>query len=179
MGTAAGGGLSVYERELSRFRRKFGIPDDRPRGYCGSPDVSYNANPGTGYAVYDSVGVSGYSGWFQVGGTSAGTPQWAALIAITNSMRATERKSNLSSSDTTLYTLAKTGLKADFRAVTQGTNGTCGVICTASPGMTTLTGWGHRRSAPSSPLSWPNDNRNPPKWGCPDQLARGPDSGPP
>jgi subtilase family serine protease len=136
----SGGGLSVYEREPS-FQAQFGIPDDS-RGYRGSPDVSYNANPGTGYAVYDSVGVSGYSGWFQVGGTSAGTPQWAALIAITNSMRATERKSNLSSSDTTLYTLAKTGLKADFRAVTQGTNGTCGVICTASAGYDYVTGLG-------------------------------------
>ena len=136
----SGGGLSVYEREPS-FQAQFGIPDDS-RGYRGSPDASYNANPGTGYAVYDSVGVSGYSGWFQVGGTSAGTPQWAALIAITNSMRATERKSNLSSSDTTLYTLAKTGLKADFRAVTQGTNGTCGVICTASAGYDYVTGLG-------------------------------------
>ena len=28
------------------------------------------------------------AGWFQVGGTSAGAPQWAALIAITNSQRA-------------------------------------------------------------------------------------------
>ena len=136
----SGGGLSVYEREPS-FQAQFGMPDDS-RGYRGSPDVSYNANPGTGYAVYDSVGVSGYSGWFQVGGTSAGTPQWAALIAITNSMRATERKSNLSSTDTALYTLAKTGLKADFRAVTQGTNGTCGVICTASAGYDYVTGLG-------------------------------------
>ena len=136
----SGGGLSVYEREPS-FQAQFGIPDDS-RGYRGTPDVSYNANPGTGYAVYDSVGVSGYSGWFQVGGTSAGTPQWAALIAITNSMRATERKSNLSSTYTTLYALAKTGLNADFRAVTQGTNGTCGVICTASAGYDYVTGLG-------------------------------------
>ena len=65
------------------------------RGYRGIPDVSYNGNPGTGYAVYDSVGISGYAGWFQVGGTSAGTPQWAALIAIANSMRVAERKANL------------------------------------------------------------------------------------
>jgi subtilase family serine protease len=136
----SGGGLSVYEREPS-YQAQFGIPDDS-RGYRGAPDVSYNANPGTGYAVYDSVGVSGYSGWFQVGGTSAGTPQWAALIAIANSMRVTERKSNLSSTDTVLYTLAKTGLKTDFNAVTQGTNGTCGVICTASAGYDYVTGLG-------------------------------------
>ncbi len=138
--SGSGGGLSGYEREPS-FQAQFGIPDDS-RGYRGTPDVSYNANPATGYAVYDSVGVSGYSGWFQVGGTSAGTPQWAALIAITNSMRAAERKSHLSSTDTTLYTLAKTGLNADFRAVTQGTNGTCGILCTASAGYDYVTGLG-------------------------------------
>jgi subtilase family serine protease len=138
--SGSGGGLSAFEREPS-FQAQFGIPDDS-RGYRGSPDVSYDGNPGTGYAVYDSIGISGYAGWFQVGGTSAGTPQWAALIAITNSMRAAARKSNLSSTNTTLYSLAKTGLNTDFRAVTQGTNGTCGTICTASAGYDYLTGLG-------------------------------------
>jgi len=138
--SGSGGGLSVYEREPS-FQAQFGIPDNS-RGYRGSPDVSYDGNPGTGYAVYDSIGISGYSGWFQIGGTSAGTPQWAALIAITNSMRAAARKSNLSSTNTTLYTLTKAGLNTDFRAVTQGTNGTCGIICTASAGYDYVTGLG-------------------------------------
>ena len=116
--SGSGGGLSFYEREPS-FQAKFGIANDS-RGYRGAPDVSYNGNPGTGYAVYDSVGISGYSGWFQVGGTSAGTPQWAALIAITNSMRVAARKSNLSSTNTVLYSLAKTAMNSDFRAVTPG-----------------------------------------------------------
>jgi len=138
--SGSGGGLSVYEREPS-FQAQFGIPDDS-RGYRGTPDVSYNANPGTGYAVYDSTGISGYAGWFQVGGTSAGTPQWAALIAIANSTRAAARKSNLSGTDTTIYTIAKTGLNADFRSVTQGANGVCGVMCTASAGYDYVTGLG-------------------------------------
>ena len=109
--------------------------------------MSYNGNPGTGYAVYDSIGISGYSGWFQVGGTSAGTPQWAALIAISNSMRVAARKSNLSSTNTTLYTLAKTGINTDFRAVTQGTNGTCGTFARRPQGMTTSPAWAHLRPA--------------------------------
>lgn len=138
--SGSGGGLSAFEREPS-FQAQFGIPND-PRGYRGNPDVSYNGNPGTGYAVYDSVGISGYAGWFQVGGTSAGTPQWAALIAITNSMRAAARKSNLSSTNTTLYSLAKTGMISEFRAVTQGTNGTCGKMCTAGAGYDYVTGLG-------------------------------------
>jgi subtilase family serine protease len=138
--SGSGGGLSAFEREPS-FQAQFGIPNDS-RGYRGSPDVSYDGNPGTGYAVYDSIGISGYSGWFQVGGTSAGTPQWAALIAIANSMRAAARKSSLSSTNTTLYSVAKTGLNAEFRAVTQGTNGTCGTMCNAGAGFDYVTGLG-------------------------------------
>jgi subtilase family serine protease len=42
------------------------------------PDVAYNADVLTGFWVYDT---SGYSGWVQVGGTSAGAPQWSAIVA--------------------------------------------------------------------------------------------------
>lgn len=42
------------------------------------PDVAYNADVLTGYWVYDT---SGFSGWVQVGGTSAGSPQWSAIFA--------------------------------------------------------------------------------------------------
>jgi subtilase family serine protease len=138
--SGSGGGLSAFEREPS-FQAQFGIPNDS-RGFRGNPDVSFDGNPGTGFAVYDSMGISGYAGWFQVGGTSAGTPQWAALIAITNSMRVAARKSNLSSTNTTLYSLAKTAASTDFRPVTQGTNGTCGTMCTASTGYDYVTGLG-------------------------------------
>jgi subtilase family serine protease len=138
--SGSGGGFSAIEREPS-YQAQFGISNDS-RGYRGAPDVSYNGNPGTGYAVYDSVGINGYSGWFQIGGTSAGTPQWAALIAISNSMRAAAHKSNLSSTNTTLYSLAKAALNSEFHPVTTGTNGTCGTMCTASAGYDYITGLG-------------------------------------
>ena len=138
--SGSGGGISKYEREPS-YQAQFGIANN-PRGYRGVPDVSYDGNPGTGYAVYDSIGISGYSGWFQVGGTSAGTPQWAALVAIANSLRTSARKANLSSTDATLYTIAKAGLNSDFHAVTQGTNGACGNVCTAGTGYDYVTGLG-------------------------------------
>jgi subtilase family serine protease len=143
--SGSGGGLSTMEREPS-FQSQFAIPDD-PRGYRGTPDVSYNANPGTGYAIYDSVGINGYSGWFQVGGTSAGTPQWAGLFAIANSLRAAARKSNLSSTNTTVYSLAKATPTADFHPVTQGTNGKCGTLCTALAGYDYVTGLGTPQAA--------------------------------
>ena len=88
------------------------------------------------------MGINGYSGWFQVGGTSAGSPQWAALIAIANSMRVAARKANLSSTNTILYSLAKAAPSAGFNSVTQGTNGTCGAMCTASAGYDYVTGLG-------------------------------------
>jgi subtilase family serine protease len=141
----SGGGLSSIERE-PLFQAQFGIPDNL-RGRRGAPDVSYNANPGSGYAIYDSVGISGVTGWFQVGGTSAGTPQWAALIAIANSSRAAERKAHLSSTNTILYSLAKTSLAANFRAVTQGQNGNCGEICDALTGYDYVTGLGTPQSS--------------------------------
>jgi len=37
-------------------------------------DVSADANPTTGAAVYDSVTYQGHSGWFKVGGTSLSAP---------------------------------------------------------------------------------------------------------
>ena len=54
-----------------------------------SPDVAYNADPNTGFYVYDTVADSqGNVGWFAYGGTSAGAPQWAALIALADQGRA-------------------------------------------------------------------------------------------
>jgi len=138
--SGSGGGLSVYEHQ-PLFQALFGIGSN-PRGVRGAPDVSYNASPGTGYAVYDSFGFSGASGWFHVGGTSAGTPQWAALVAIVNSMRVASRKSHLSSTNNSLYVLAKKSLATEFNPVTQGTNGSCGVWCTAAPGYDYITGLG-------------------------------------
>ncbi len=99
--SGSGGGLSKYEYEPIS-QAQFPIANDI-HGTRGVPDVSYNANPGTGYAIYDSIGVSGYSGWFQVGGTSAASPQWAALVAIANSQRAAARKANLSATGTSVY----------------------------------------------------------------------------
>ena len=63
-----------------------------PASQRGVPDVSYQASAGTGVLVYitnpGSTGIACTSGdpcsagWYVVGGTSSGTPQWAALIAI-------------------------------------------------------------------------------------------------
>jgi subtilase family serine protease len=143
--SGSGGGQSVYEFE-PLVQAQLPIPDDS-RGVRGTPDVSYNANPGTGYAIYDSVGINGASGWFQVGGTSAAAPQWAALIAIANSLRVANRKAHLTSTNGALYTAAKTSIAVNFHPVTAGMNGSCGQLCDASVGYDYVTGLGSPQAA--------------------------------
>jgi subtilase family serine protease len=71
-------------------------------GYRSVPDVAYDADPNTGVAVYDSDPYEGVSGWQEVGGTSEGAPQWAALIAIADQGRVIDGKSTLDGASQTL-----------------------------------------------------------------------------
>ena len=89
-------------------------------GHRGVPDVAFDADPNSGVAVYSSVpDDSGRSGWQVVGGTSAGSPQWAALIALANQERAAHGKATLGRAQDTIYTLAA----RDFHDITAGGNG--------------------------------------------------------
>jgi subtilase family serine protease len=132
--SGSGGGISTVEQEPS-YQLPF-----QSSGARGIPDVAYNA--GIGYAVYDSTPYKGVGGWFPVGGTSAATPQWAALLAIANSARLQNNKSELTGANAALYKAA-----ADFNDVTSGTNGTCGAVCTAAPGYDFVTGLGSPKAA--------------------------------
>ena len=137
----SGGGQSVYEAEPP-YQSSYPIPND-PNGARGVPDVAYDADPNTGFAVYDTVRYFGQSGWFQVGGTSAGAPQWAALFAIANSMRVAAGKGTLSSTNSGVYSVASgSAYGANFHDITSGTNGNCGTLCTASSGYDYVTGLG-------------------------------------
>jgi subtilase family serine protease len=136
----SGGGQSAYENE-PLYQANYPIPND-PAGKRGVPDVAYDADPNTGFPVYDTVSYFGQRGWFQVGGTSAGAPQWAALLAIVNSVRIAGGKGTLSSTDTAVYTVAKANLRSNFHDISSGTNGTCGTLCTAVAGYDYVTGLG-------------------------------------
>jgi subtilase family serine protease len=104
-------------------------------GLRTTPDVSFNANPDTGYAVYDSVSYDGESGWFQVGGTSAAAPSWAGLVAITDQGLTASGKSTLTTTQllTDLYSLPS----SDYHDITSGFNG-----YSAGPGYDLVTGLG-------------------------------------
>ena len=79
--------------------------------------------------MYDSM--NGGSGWWQVGGTSAGAPQWAALVAIANEGRAvtgttTADRAPLDGPSQTLYAVykeAQSSYTSYFHDVTTGNNG--------------------------------------------------------
>jgi hypothetical protein len=109
------GGVSSYESKPSY---QAGISWTGARS---SPDVALNADTATGYAVYDSYGYSGQNGWFTLGGTSAGAPQWAGLVAIANQGRAVAGNSSLDGATETLpalYSMPDT----NFHDITTGTS---------------------------------------------------------
>jgi subtilase family serine protease len=74
----SGWGTSEHERALPhQIARSCAAASGR-----AVPDVAYSADPRLGYAVYVSSARYGIDGWFRLGGTSAGAPQWAGLLAL-------------------------------------------------------------------------------------------------
>jgi subtilase family serine protease len=88
--------------------------------------------------VYDST----LGGTFIVGGTSAGSPQWAAIFALVNQARAAHSKGPLGFANTLLYTAVNHA--ADFHDITVGNNQLVGtpVGFSATAGWDDATGWG-------------------------------------
>jgi subtilase family serine protease len=136
--SGSGGGVSAYEGEPG-YQSTYPIPSTG--GKRGIPDVSYDADPNTGVAVYDTTSYYGKKGWFQVGGTSMGSPQWAGLAALADQGRSQSLSgNNLVSS--ILYNAAASAYGSNYRDITLGTNGSCGALCTASSGYDFITGLG-------------------------------------
>jgi subtilase family serine protease len=95
----------------------------------GVPDVAYQASSGTGPLVY-----LGAFGWFFVGGTSCGAPQWAGLIAIADQISV----GNLGYINPALYKIGADPARYanDFFDVTTGRNQTSSI-----PGYSASQGW--------------------------------------
>jgi subtilase family serine protease len=112
----------------------------------GVPDIALQASAGTGGLIYLSLPPDGQSGllcgtapcstgWYDIGGTSLSTPQWAGLVAIA----AQENGGGLGLINSGLYRIGAdpTRYVADFYDVTTGNN-------TADPsvqGYPATTGW--------------------------------------
>ena len=126
--SGSGGGQSLYFAEPSY---QIGFQSSGKRGV---PDVAYNASPSTGVPVYDSEAGN----WGQVGGTSAASPQWCAIVSIANSIRAGMGKGTVG---TNFFNAIYTNPSA-LNDITQGSNGRCGAECQAGPGYDFVTGLG-------------------------------------
>jgi hypothetical protein len=118
--SSGGGGASVVEPEPG-YQTAYGIS----LGGRGTPDVSYNADPNTGILVYDSTRYLNMAGWLVAGGTSAGAPQWAGLVALVDQGRATPLSgTDLTASTSPFYTAATAPAYAsNYRDITSGSNG--------------------------------------------------------
>jgi subtilase family serine protease len=116
----SGGGFSQYEN-LPSYQSGITTVDNGWKltgfGVRLNPDVAYVGNPNTGLYVLD--GADG--GWYQVGGTSAGAPQWSALISIADQGRALGGLSPLSSTQTLNALYANS---SEFNDITRGSTGT-------------------------------------------------------
>jgi subtilase family serine protease len=104
-----------------------------------APDVAYDADPNSGFAVYASTPGDTNPGWQVIGGTSAGAPQWASIIAVADQGRSLHKAGSLSTNQTltALYSLPA----ADFHDITTGSNGFA-----ARPGYDLVTGRGTPRA---------------------------------
>jgi subtilase family serine protease len=126
--SGSGGGISQVEPEPAY---QYSVQSTGARTI---PDVSYDADPSTGYYIFNTAA----GGWEAIGGTSAGAPQWAALIALADQARALYLGAgSLDGATQTLPAIYSPVMSGDFNDVTFGSNG-----YDAGPGYDLVTGLG-------------------------------------
>ncbi len=113
---AGGGGISTvwtipsYQTSLAGSAASKGS-----KTYRNVPDVSLDADPNTGYAVYFQ------GAWTIYGGTSCAAPLWAGFTALVNQKRVAAGSATLGFANPTLYNLAATSAYAnDFHDIADG-----------------------------------------------------------
>ena len=134
--SAGGGGFSSIYKTPSFQDGSLHLPSR------GVPDVSYNAAIIGGVLAVFTPGGAGNAAVYRFGGTSAGSPQWAGLIALADQAGG----SRLGSINPALYAISHASKRyaADFHDVTDGTNAytyTTSTGQTTVPGYDAATGW--------------------------------------
>lgn len=124
MGSGSGGGLSSTWTQPS-WQSGPGVLNSYSNGKREIPDVSANADPTTGYAIYCTVTSASCpaTGWVSVGGTSAAAPLWAASSLLVSQYLISQGKSPLGLVNPLLYGLynAQQAYPA-YHSVTTGNN---------------------------------------------------------
>lgn len=133
-GAGGGGGISSLW-PIPSYQQ--GVSSNAPPGEFSTtmrnvPDVSLNANPATGYMVYNSLG----GGWLVLGGTSAAAPLWAGFWSLISQSAG----GSAGFANPILYSLANdpTSYANDFHDVTSDYNLWYGAV----PGYDLGSGWG-------------------------------------
>jgi subtilase family serine protease len=84
--SGGGGGCSLYETATSAQRKFSGYAQVKCGGKRATPDLSLDADPKSGAAVYDSSRYQGQTGWYQIGGTSLSSPMVAGRAAVSGAV---------------------------------------------------------------------------------------------
>jgi subtilase family serine protease len=134
--SGSGGGISTVEAQPAYQQ---GVVT-QSSSFRTNPDVAYDADPNTGFPVYDSFNNGAVAPWSEFGGTSAAAPQWAALVALADQGRILAGKSALDGPSQTLpmlYQLPAT----DFHDISSGSS-QGSPHYSAAPGYDLVTGRG-------------------------------------
>jgi subtilase family serine protease len=149
-----GGGFSTsilkpsYQNSISKIRN-----------YRGVPDVSYGAGVNDGSVLINWSEAPEGPGFYTVGGTSVGSPQWAGIVALANQFA----KKRLGFLNPALYSIGRnTQHSFAFHDVTHGNNSITladanNILVTidgysAAPSWDATTGWGSPRASGLVPL---------------------------
>jgi subtilase family serine protease len=130
---ATGGGVSqvftepAYQLTLPRGAQA------TLHGHRGIPDISWNADPDTPILIYLSFLGPDAAGYYTIGGTSEGSPQWAGVVADMNQLLGHP----IGFLNPYLYALGPlNGFTGVYHDITVGNNGFAGV-----PGYPATPGW--------------------------------------
>lgn len=129
--SGSGGGISAVW-DLPTWQAQLGAPYVQ-RSY---PDVSFNADPQSGQAVW--AHSNGVATWIVIGGTSMAAPQWSGLLTLVGQARAKAKKEPVGYVNPALYSLTADQRATVFNDVTQGSNG----VYSAGLGWDAVTGLG-------------------------------------
>jgi len=105
-GAGGGGGLSNTFKQPT-WQTGPGVHNQFSNGFREVPDISADADPATGYAMYCTVTNAGCpgSGWITVGGTSASAPLWAGSMTLVNQYMQAQGKKRIGFANPALYGL--------------------------------------------------------------------------
>jgi subtilase family serine protease len=131
----SGGGVS---QQFSEPQYQYLLPATVQQildNHRGIPDVAYNADPNTAILVYIGFFPNpNANGYYFIGGTSEGSPQWAGIIADANQLAGHP----LGSLNPKLYSLGASGRQSQFfHDITFGSN----AINDGVPGYSATVGW--------------------------------------